>query len=123
MSSNSVDMVQANESIEVISQNNFSKNVENKVKISENNEQSSNNKKYTSISKNGDTLELSEAGKKNAAALQNVSNINSSNSSSSSSTQNISDATLASCSTSKLQQLYSQNAITKQQYDKAMNSK
>ncbi len=118
MSSNVIDIVTGNESININSDNQISKNIDNKVETTTNNnsEQNNDNKKYTAVSKNGDTLELSGVGKKNSVTLKSINNT-------SSSTQEISDATLSTYSSVKLKQLYSQNEITKQQYDKAMNNK
>lgn len=54
---------------------------------------------YDAISKNGDTLELSEKGKK------------------------MSDNILIGCSEAKLKQLYANKEITKQQYDRIIKKK
>lgn len=63
-------------------------------------------KRYDAVSKNGDTLELSEAGK----TMEKEGG-------------KILDSTLLGYSEAKLKQLYIQKAITKQQYDKAMEKK
>lgn len=75
-------------------------------------------KHYDAVSKNGDTLELSRAGKlmeqnsdKNIAAAKNSAG------------GKISDTMLSGYSDAKLKQLYSQKAITKQQYDKAVKKR
>ncbi len=63
------------------------------------------NTKYTAVSKDGDTLELSSSA------------INSSSS------DTISDTELATYTESKLRQLLSSNQITRQQYEKAISGK
>lgn len=63
-------------------------------------------KRYDAVSKNGDTLELSDVGK----AMEKDGG-------------KILDSTLSGYSESKLKQLYIQKTITKQQYDKAMEKR
>lgn len=93
-----------------------------KVNKEEMNAKSGIKKRYEAISKNGDTLELSEAGK----ALEQNRELGSADNAKmviSDSATRISDSTLAGYSESKLRQLYAQRSITKQQYDKAMKKK
>ena len=73
---------------------------------------------YDAISKNGDTLELSEDGKK-LGKHPNMENPSISGKKViSDSGKKISDSILASCSEAKLKQLYANKEITKQQYDR-----
>ena len=80
------------------------------------------NTKYTAVSKDGDTLELSSSAISSAkAASSSTSSVVSSETSSSSDT--ISDTELATYTESKLRQLLSSNQITRQQYEKAISGK
>lgn len=74
------------------------------------------NTKYTAVSKDGDTLELSS----NAISSKAASD---SSTSSSSSSEKLTDTELATYTTSELRQLLSSNQITRQQYEKAISSK
>lgn len=75
-------------------------------------------RKYDAISKNGDTLELSEDGKKLGKHSDMENPFLSGKKIISDSGKKISDSILAGCSESKLKQLYANKEITKQQYDR-----
>lgn len=69
-------------------------------------------KNYDMVSQNGDTLELSDAGKK-LCVSQEADEVSSAG-------KKVSDAVLSGCSEAKLKQMYAQKKISKQQYEKAM---
>lgn len=76
-------------------------------------------KKYKKISRDGDTLEISNNGEEEAMRMKRESTDGKLVISESSKK---SDAELRSCSQSQLCQLYSDHKITKQQYEKFMKS-
>lgn len=80
-------------------------------------------KNYDAVSKNGDTLELSEEGKKMGEHPDKVNPSTSVKMIISDSGKKISDSILAGCSDAKLKQLYANKEITKQQYDRIMKKK
>lgn len=82
--------------------------------------QSHTDKNYRNISKNGDTLELSETGRKLGGQKQTVNASQSAKKVISESGGSIPDSSLASYSETKLRQMYSNKEITKQQYDRVM---
>lgn len=71
-------------------------------------------KNYDAISKNGDTLELSEAGKALSINMNNTSISGENNANNSG--KKLSDAALIGYPEAKLKQLYLNKVITKQQY-------
>lgn len=73
-------------------------------------------KNYDAISKNGDTLELSEKGKKMGACLNMEVEFPDSG-------KKISDSVLTGYSEAKLKQLYVNKEITKQQYERIIKKK
>lgn len=78
---------------------------------------------YEAISKNGDTLELSEDGKKMGAQSDPQQSPLLSKKIISESSKKIPDNILAGYSESKLKQLYINKKISKQQYDRITNRK
>lgn len=80
-------------------------------------------KNYDAVSKNGDTLELSEAGKKMKEHSDMDNPSLSANKVISDSSKKISDNILSGYSEAKLKQLYANNEITKQQYDRIIKKK
>lgn len=80
-------------------------------------------KNYDAISKNGDTLELSEDGKKLGKHTDMENPSISGKKVFSDSGKKISDSILAGCSEAKLKQLYANKEITKQQYDRFIKKK
>lgn len=75
---------------------------------------------YSAISKNGDTLELSEAGRSLGVHTEMEHLPVSGRSSIGGSGKNIPDVTLAGYSKTKLKQLYVSKKITKQQYERIL---
>ncbi|MCI8299883.1 MAG: hypothetical protein HFI69_05960 [Lachnospiraceae bacterium] len=75
---------------------------------------------YNAISKNGDTLEISEAGKLLGVHTEMEDLTPSGRNSIACSTQKIPDVALAGYSKTKLKQLYASNKITKQQYERML---
>lgn len=75
---------------------------------------------YNAISKNGDTLELSEEGKSMAAHTDMEQPSLSSKSDITDSGKKIPDVTLAGYSKAKLKQLYASKKISKQQYERVL---
>lgn len=73
---------------------------------------------YNAISKNGDTVEISEAGRKLGVETEHLSQ--SGKSSAADSAQKIPDVALAGYSKAKLKQLYASKKITKQQYERML---
>lgn len=80
-------------------------------------------KNYDAISKNGDTLELSEEGKKMGEHSDKGDSSIPAKKIFSDSGKKIPDSMLASCSEAKLKQLYANKEITKQQYDRMIKKK
>lgn len=80
-------------------------------------------KNYDAVSKNGDTLELSEEGKKLGEHSDEGNSSVSVKKVFSDSAKKISDTMLASCSETRLKQLYANKEITKQQYDRMIKRK
>lgn len=78
---------------------------------------------FDAISKNGDTLELSEDGKKLGKHPDEENPSLSGKKIISDSGKKISDSILAGCSEAKLKQLYANKEITKQQYDRFIKKK
>lgn len=78
---------------------------------------------YDAVSKNGDTLELSEDGKKLGKHPDRKNPSLSGKKITSDSGKKISYSILAGCSEAKLKQLYANKEITKQQYDRFMKKK
>ena len=78
---------------------------------------------YDAISKNGDTLELSEEGKKRGEHSDMDKSSLSAKKVIQESGKKISDSILAGYSEAKLKQLYANKEITKQQYDRMMKKK
>lgn len=78
---------------------------------------------YDAISKNGDTLELSEEGKSMGEHPEMDNPALSGKRVISDSGKKLSDSILAGCSEAKLKQLYANKEITKQQYDRIMKKK
>lgn len=75
---------------------------------------------YNAISKNGDTLELSEAGR-SLGVHTDMENLPSSGRNSiAGSSKKISDVALAGYSKTQLKQLYANKKITKQQYERIL---
>ena len=72
-------------------------------------------KDYTAVSKDGDTLELSEGSANKTSQKVKIAETDENNPAS-----RMTDAALAKCSKSKLKQLLSTGKISKQQYEKAM---
>lgn len=83
-------------------------------------------RKFDAMSKDGDTLELSDTGKiigqRSEINKELINNLPKSSNLTGGNTK-MSAVSLASCSEAKLKQLYAQKAITKQQYDKAMKQR
>ena len=78
---------------------------------------------YNAISKDGDTLELSETGKK-LGIRANIENLSfSGEKTNTDSGKKISDAALSGYSETKLKQLYASKQITKQQYEHSIKKK
>lgn len=75
---------------------------------------------YTAVSKDGDTLEISED-TKTGNSKENKHGIAVNNSAKNA--VKVTDAALAKCSKSKLKQLLQNGQISKQQYDKALKKK
>lgn len=75
---------------------------------------------YNAISKNGDTLELSEEGKSMGAHTDMEQPSLSSKSDITDSGKKIPDVTLAGYSKAKLKQLYASKKISKQQYERVL---
>lgn len=80
-------------------------------------------KKYDAVSKNGDTLELSEDGKKMGEHSDMNNSAHSVKKIISDSGKKMSDNTLISYSEAKLKQLYANKEITKQQYERILKRK
>lgn len=79
-------------------------------------------KRYDAVSKNGDTLELSEKGKKmGGQAVEDTSP--SGKKGFSGSGKKVSDSILTGYSDAKLKQLYANKEITRQQYERIMKMK
>ena len=80
---------------------------------------------YDAISKNGDTLELSEEGRKKAGnpAAEGTSCFGKKVISDAGTGKKISENILAGFSASKLRQLYANKEITRQQYERIMKKK
>lgn len=78
---------------------------------------------YDAISKNGDTLELSEEGRKLGEHSDKGNASISAKKIFSDSGKKLSDSMLAGCSETKLKQLYANKEITKQQYDRIIKKK
>lgn len=75
---------------------------------------------YNAISKNGDTLELSEAGKTLGVHTEMENLFPSGRNSLAGSVKKIPDVAFAGCSKSKLKQLYASKKITKLQYERML---
>lgn len=80
-------------------------------------------RKYEAVSKNGDTLELSEEGKKSREHMGMADASLPAKKIISDSGKKISDSILNGYSEAKLKQLYANKEITKQQYDRIMKKK
>lgn len=80
-------------------------------------------KSYDAISKNGDTLELSEEGKKMGEYSDTDNPSLSTKKIITDSGKNISDSILAGYSEAKLKQLFANKEISKQQYDRIIKKK
>lgn len=78
---------------------------------------------YEAVSKNGDTLELSEDGKRLGENKDVAHPSGSAKKIISDSGKKMSDSILTGCSEAKLKQLYADKKITKQQYDRLMKKK
>lgn len=72
------------------------------------------NRNYSAVSKDGDTLEISETGKNDKNKVTVTENTDVQNGS------QMTDAALVKCSKVRLKQLFQKGKITKQQYEKAM---
>ena len=123
MNNKPIGGIQGNETMIARSENER-RQVESREKISGNDAsvEISLKKKYEAVSKNGDTLELSDTGK----TIGKYADTNISSDFKkviSDSGKKISDSTLLGYSESKLRQLFAQKAITKQQYDKVIKQK
>lgn len=77
-------------------------------------------KNYNAISKNGDTVEISEAGRSLGVHTETEDLSISGRSSIKGSGQKIPDVALAGYSKAKLKQLYASKKITKQQYERIL---
>lgn len=75
---------------------------------------------YNAISKNGDTLELSEEGKSLGSHTEMQQRTLTGRNSTADSGKNIPDTALAGYSKAKLKQLYASKKISKQQYERIM---
>lgn len=82
-------------------------NVEENTKV----EKLESNDKYTAISMDGDTLEISEDSDKQKVNIGKKTNVI------------LSEASLKKCSKEKLKQLLTEGKISRQQYDKIVNNK
>ncbi len=80
-------------------------------------------KSYDAVSKNGDTLELSEEGKKMGEHSDTEDPTLSTKKIISDSGKNISDSVLSGYSEAKLKQLFANKEISKQQYDRIIKKK
>lgn len=80
-------------------------------------------KKYDAVSKNGDTLELSEDGKKMGERADAAQEGRPAKTVISDSGKKISDSTLTGYSVAKLKQMYANKEISKQQYERIMKKK
>lgn len=78
-------------------------------------------KKYAAVSKNGDTLELSEAGKR--LGVREKLDVSQFSGELVASSKKIADTTLAGYSDAKLRQMYAGKKITKQQYERIIKKR
>lgn len=80
-------------------------------------------KKYDAVSKNGDTLELSEDGKKMGERTNTDQKARPAKTIISDSGKRISDSALAGYSLAKIKQMYANKEISRQQYERIMKKK